>query len=63
MLPGLEWCMENEDDFIPDNTNEDTPMEGDRSRETTRFTGWTETGQSLASITANLVSQLGMESK
>ncbi|VDI41573.1 Hypothetical predicted protein [Mytilus galloprovincialis] len=59
---GIVWCMDNEDDFQAmdvDETGRKSPglLE---EQAYSRFTGWTQSGQSLASVTGSLVHHLGM---
>ncbi|CAG2230057.1 unnamed protein product [Mytilus edulis] len=54
---GVNWCMENGDKFTQKEQAIDVPFQG-RS-----FVGWTQTNQSLATVTANLVQQTGAGTK
>ncbi|CAC5425101.1 RNF213 [Mytilus coruscus] len=60
---GLVWCMDNEETFIPEEQDRQSPVLTEQMEKEINYTGWTQTGQSLASITASLVSQLDVESK
>ncbi|VDH93225.1 ubiquitin carboxyl-terminal hydrolase 34 [Mytilus galloprovincialis] len=60
---GLVWCMDNEETFIPEEQGRQSPVMTEPIEKEINYTGWTQTGQSLASITASLVSQLDVESK
>ncbi|XP_063404431.1 E3 ubiquitin-protein ligase rnf213-alpha-like [Mytilus trossulus] len=60
---GLVWCMDNEETFIPEEQGRQSPVLTEPIEKEINYTGWTQSGQSLASITASLVSQLDVESK
>ncbi|CAC5418278.1 RNF213 [Mytilus coruscus] len=60
---GLVWCMDNEETFVPEEQGRQSPVLTEPTVGEINYTGWTQTGQSLASITASLVSQLNVESK
>lgn len=62
-IEGLVWCMDNEETFIPEEQGRQSPVMTEPIEKEINYTGWTQTGQSLASITASLVSQLDVESK
>ena len=51
--------MDNEDDFEPMEQDKTIPKLDDEA-ELIPFTGWTQTFESLASVTGNLVNQLGV---
>ena len=54
--------MYNEESFI--STEEDNEPSSETEQEPEiAFAGWTKNDQSLSSVTANLVSQLGIEAK
>ncbi|CAG2192039.1 RNF213 [Mytilus edulis] len=59
---GIVWCMDNEDDFQAMDVDEPGRKSPGLLEEQafSRFTGWTQSGQSLASVTGSLVDHLGM---
>ncbi|XP_071137099.1 E3 ubiquitin-protein ligase rnf213-alpha-like [Mytilus edulis] len=59
---GIVWCMDNEDDFQAMDVDEPGRQSPGLLEEQafSRFTGWTQSGQSLASVTGSLVDHLGI---
>ena len=62
-FPGLVWCMDNEEYFMPTEEENEHDSKTEQPEPEIAFAGWTKTDQSLSSVTANLVSQLGIEAK
>ena len=60
---GLVWCMDNEEYFMPTEEENEHDSKTEQPEPEIAFAGWTKTDQSLSSVTANLVSQLGIEAK
>ena len=55
--------MDNEEYFMPTEEEYEHDSETEQPKPEIAFAGWTKTDQSLSSVTANLVSQLGIEAK
>ena len=55
--------MDNEESFMPTEEENEHGSETEQPEPEIAFAGWTKSDQSLSSVTANLVSQLGIEAK